>query len=129
MTSPTPVVIAINLDGTTVASGWGKAHTVAIATVTDGQITDWSEHAVGWDELHGQGSEGQHHARIVRFVREQGAKIVVTGHMGPPMHNTMTKLGCKILLGVDGDARSAALAAVAAPASPLPQGGAHHHHH
>jgi predicted Fe-Mo cluster-binding NifX family protein len=121
--------VVVNISGDQVAAGWGKAQTMAVATVVDGQIASWAEHEVGWDVLHGQGSEGTHHARIVRFVRDHGATIVVTGHMGPPMHKTMSKLGCKVVLEVTGDAREAAVQAVGAPASPVPEGHGHGHHH
>lgn len=126
MNSSSPTVVAVNLAGTEVGGGLGRARTMAVAHVADGQVTGWSEHEVGWDALHGQGPEGSHHARIVRFVREHGVTVVVTGHLGPPMHNTLTKLGCKVVTDLAGDARAAAVAAVDAPAS-APAAGGHHH--
>ena len=45
-------------------------------------------------------------------------QVVVTGHMGPPMQNTLVKLGCRLVLGLTGDARSAAVTA-AAPGLPV----------
>lgn len=110
-TPSTATVVAVNLAADQVGGGWGKAHDVAIARVVDGQVVDWQEHEVGWDELHGQGAEGAHHARIVRFCREHGVQVVVTGHMGPPMQNTLAKLGARVVLGLTGDARAAAVQA------------------
>ena len=96
-----------------VGGGWGKAPRIAVAEVTDGAVTRWTEHDVAWDRLHDEGGEGSHHARIVRFVREHGAEVIVTGHMGPPMQHTLGKLGTRLVLGATGDAKAAALAAAA----------------
>ena len=119
--APQETVVAVNLAGSAVGAGWGRARVVAVAHITDGQVTDWTEHPVGWDALHDQGHEGAHHARIVRFCRQHGVQVVVTGHLGPPMHRTLIKLGCKVVTGLAGEARAAAVVAVDAPASqPLP---------
>lgn len=117
-TGPSTTVVAVNLAGTAVGAGWGKAHRVAVAQVADGVLVGWSEHEVAWDVSHDLGAEGSHHARIVRFCREQGVQVVVTGHMGPPMQNTLVKLGCRLVLGLTGDARTAAVTA-AAPGLPV----------
>ncbi|MCL2422467.1 MAG: hypothetical protein FWD11_01005 [Micrococcales bacterium] len=118
MDHSSPTVVAVNLVGTQVGGGLGRARTIAVAHVTDGQVTSWAEHDVSWDVLHDQGAPGTHHARIVRFMREHEITVVVTGHLGPPMHNTLTKLGCTVVSGLTGDARAAAVAAVDTPASP-----------
>lgn len=103
------VVIPVRPDGG-VGSGWGKAPRVAVAIVEDGAITDWQEHEVDWDRLHDEGGEGAHHARIVRFVREQQATRIVVHHMGAPMQHTLGLLGLTVTLGAAGDARAAILA-------------------
>lgn len=105
-----PVVVAVNLVGENVGAGLGRAHWMAIATVSGDDITSWDEYEVAWDIWHDQGAEGTHHARIVRFLREHGVQAVVTGHAGPPMINTMLKLGVLPLLGATGPARSAVIA-------------------
>ncbi|HEX2895280.1 MAG TPA: NifB/NifX family molybdenum-iron cluster-binding protein [Marmoricola sp.] len=87
---------------------WGKAAHVALARLQDGAVVDWRVVDVGWDRLHDEGGEGQHHARIVRFLRDNGVAVVVAGGMGPPMQNTLAKLGVRTVLGVTGDARAAA---------------------
>jgi len=107
------IVVAVNVVGDQVGGGWGRAAQVALATVDGGAIVDWTEHDVRWDLAHGQGAEGSHHARIVRFLRENGVQVVVTGHMGPPMANTLDKLGVRTVLGLTGDARTAAVTAAA----------------
>lgn len=91
-----------------VGHGWGRAHRVAVAEVVAGEVTGWQEYEVGWDELHGQGAEGAHHARVARFLMEQKVDTVVAGHMGPPMHTMLQKMGLHVLLGASGDARASA---------------------
>jgi predicted Fe-Mo cluster-binding NifX family protein len=104
------VCVVVNESGG-IGGGWGKARRVAVATVADGAVTHWREVDVGWDVAHDIGGEGAHHARIVRFLRENAVDVVVAGHMGPPMQNTLTKLGLRVVLDASGDARAAALAA------------------
>lgn len=109
-----PIVVAVNVNGDRVGGGWGRARTVAIATIANARIVSWEEHAVGWDATHDQDTEGHHHADIVRFLSDQGVQAVVTGHMGPPMANTLRKLGVLAVVGAAGDPRTAALAGAAA---------------
>ena len=59
----------------------------------------WRTENVGWDVLHDTGAAGSHHARIVTFLRENAVTLVVAGHMGEPMANTLTKLGVRVELG------------------------------
>ena len=105
------VLVNVTPDGQ-VGGGWGRAPRIAVAEVVGGEVTRWEEHDVEWDRLHDDAGEGGHHARIVRFVREHEGEVVVTGHMGPPMQNTLGKLGVRLVLGATGDARAAAVAAV-----------------
>lgn len=107
------IVCAPVTPGGEIAPGWGRARTVAVAAVTDGAVTEWREYAVGWDSLHDQGTEGAHHARVVRFLREHGVEVIAAGHMGGGMTRTTTKLGIRLALGAIGDARAAVLAAAA----------------
>ncbi len=92
---------------------WGRARRVAIADVRDGAIARWDETEVGWDTLHDEGTEGGHHARVARFLRESGVQLVVAEHMGDPMVNMLDKMGISVRLGAGGDARAAVLAAAA----------------
>jgi predicted Fe-Mo cluster-binding NifX family protein len=94
-------------DDEQVGKSWGKAHTVALATVEDGTITSWRTEAVRWDISHDQGTEGSHHARVARFVKDNAITTVVARHMGESMENMLTKLGVRVLQGVAGDARGA----------------------
>jgi len=90
------IAIPVTPDGA-VEERWGRAPRLAVASVVDGRIADWTEHAVGWDGAHDQGTEGAHHARVVRFLRENGVTHVVVDHMGAGMRHTLGKLGIEIL--------------------------------
>ncbi|MCL2316726.1 MAG: hypothetical protein FWC46_06545 [Actinomycetia bacterium] len=109
--------IAVNVSGDEVGGGLGRAATMAVAAVEDGAIASWTTVDVGWDASHDQidagvASEGGHHARIVRFMREHEIRGVVTGHAGPPMVHTLGLMGIHVF-AAEGDAREAALAAAA----------------
>src|SRR5665648_1289190 len=52
------------------------------STSTSGQIIDWQEFDVGWDDLHDEGTEGAHHARVARFLIDHHVDVVVAEHMG-----------------------------------------------
>jgi predicted Fe-Mo cluster-binding NifX family protein len=108
-----PITIAVNLAGDQVGAGWGRARRVAVAIIANARIVSWEEHDVRWDLSHDQQGEGRHHADIVAFLRGHGIQAVVTGHMGPPMANTLQKLGVLPLVDAHGDARDAALAGAA----------------
>ena len=106
----TTVCVTVD-DEQRVGGGWGRARRVALADVVDGAVVGWHEEDVRWDESHDDEGEGKHHARIVRFLRDNGVEVVVTGHMGPPMQHTLGLLGVRVVLGAVGDAREAAVAA------------------
>ena len=87
---------------------WGRADRVAVATVSQDGIGDWKEFDVGWGSLHDAGTEGSHHARVARFLREHGVGAVVAHHMGAGMTHTLEKMGLTMRLGETGSAREAA---------------------
>lgn len=93
-----------------VGHSWGRAHTVAIARVTGDSVTDWHEYPVGWDVLHDQGSEGAHHARVVKFLREHEVSGVALSHVGPGMQRMMATMGIYLVTGASGDATEAVIA-------------------
>ena len=125
--------IAVNILGSLVGGGLGRAQTMAVASVDQGQITSWEEFEVRWDLSHDQpvgggltigerpdvpgrephSSHGSHHARIVSFMKEHQVDAVVTGHVGPPMAHTLDLMGITVFVGATGDARQAALDAAA----------------
>jgi len=73
------VIVAVTVADGRVGHGLGRAETVAVADVRDGKVQDWTEVDVHWGALHDIGSEGEHHARIVRFFREHHIERVVAG--------------------------------------------------
>lgn len=98
---------------------WGRAARVAIVEVSDGALAGWREFDVGWDDLHDVGTEGAHHARIARFLREHGVQVVVADHIGPGMVTMLDRMGLTVRLGAGGDARQAAQAAAEVRADTL----------
>lgn len=106
------LTVPVTTDGQ-VDMKFGKAVTMAVATVEAGEITDWQQHDVGWDVLHDQGEHGQHHARIVRFLKEQGVERVLFAHMGQPMIHTIGKMGLELVEVPVMDARDAVVQAAA----------------
>jgi predicted Fe-Mo cluster-binding NifX family protein len=107
------ICVPVTPEGT-VDESFGRAARVAVFRVEDGAVVGAEEHAVGWDVLHDEGPHGSHHGRIVRFLMDQGVEAVVADFAGPPMVNTLGKMGIRVWLGASGDARAAAVAAVAA---------------
>ncbi len=105
------VCVAVTDDGQ-VDPRWGRAGRVAVAEVTGGQIRDWQEFTVGWGELHDQGTEGAHHARIARFLRDNQVEVIAAHHVGPGMERMLGSMAIRVVTGVSGDARTVALAAV-----------------
>ncbi|MGI5950784.1 MAG: NifB/NifX family molybdenum-iron cluster-binding protein [Brooklawnia sp.] len=96
-----------------VSSHFGKATRMAVGEVNDGQLVNWQVHEVGWDVLHDEGGGGQHHARIVRFLKEQGVQRVLFSGMGASMQNTVAKMGLELVKVGPLDAREAVVQAAA----------------
>lgn len=105
------IAIPVTADGQ-VERRWGRAPMIAVATREDDRsISDWVVHRVGWDVAHDQGDEGSHHARIVRFLRENEVDAVVVDHMGQGMRHTLGKMGIPVLPALSEDARRAVVLA------------------
>lgn len=88
---------------------WGRAERVAVAEVSGNGIESWHEFDVGWASLHDSGTEGGHHARVARFLRDHAVEAVVANHMGPDMEHMLGKMGIEVRLGATGRARESAL--------------------
>jgi predicted Fe-Mo cluster-binding NifX family protein len=106
------VCVPMSADGA-VGGSWGRAPSVTLMWFDDGHITRVETHDVRWDELHDVGTEGGHHARVARFLRDNRVEVVVAGHMGPPMAHMLDEMGIRSVLGASGDARAAVLASAA----------------
>jgi predicted Fe-Mo cluster-binding NifX family protein len=106
------VCVPVSADGQ-IGPSWGRADRVAIADVGDAGVGRWEVLDVGWDQTHdlaGEGEHDTHHARIARFLTDNGVACVVVGHMGPPMQQMLGQMGIRVVLGASGDARSAVAA-------------------
>lgn len=94
---------------------FGKAPRMAVAKVCADGLADWNVIDVNWDVLHDQSEHGEHHARIVKFMRDNEVERVLFSHMGAPMLNTLNKLGLALIQVDDPmafeDAKQAAVAA------------------
>ncbi len=103
--------------------GLGRAPRVALLDVEDGVVTGQEVVETQWDVLHGDHGhgdhehghhnhpgEGAHHARIVTFLRDNKVEAVMAAHAGPPMVNTLSKMGLPFLTG-QGDAAQLAVEA------------------
>ena len=105
------IAIPVTDDGL-VDPRWGRARSVAVAELDENnKLVAWQSHVVRWDELHGEGGHGQHHARIIRFLRENSVEAVLVGHMGPGIAHSIDKMGILIGTGAQGDARALVQAA------------------
>lgn len=102
------MIVAVPVTSTGgVTHGWGRAAVVGVAEVRGGEIVSWVEHEVRWDLSHDAGPEGEHHARVVRFLREHGVTHVIAHRMGPGMTHTLGRLGVTVTHPLDPDARQA----------------------
>ncbi|WP_420176392.1 NifB/NifX family molybdenum-iron cluster-binding protein [Luteococcus sp. OSA5] len=104
-------------DGQT-AAAWGKAHWIGLADVRSGaegpEVVGWQIHEVAWDESHDAGTHGSHHARIVRFLKENQVQAIVVDHMGEGMQRVVRNMQIPLLPATPGDAQASVLAAVRA---------------
>ena len=107
------VCLAVTSDGQ-LGPRWGRAERVAVVDVDGGAISSWQEFDVGWDRLHDVGAEGQHHARLARFLQEHGVQAVVAHHVGPGMQQMLGKMGIALHAAAAGRASDAVLSAVGA---------------
>jgi predicted Fe-Mo cluster-binding NifX family protein len=100
------VCAPVTNDGT-IDPRWDRADWIAVADVVDGEIVTWREVYVSWRLLHDEGTPGSHHARVVRFLREQNVEAVVAHSIGDGMVRMLDTMGLPVYLGAAGDARTA----------------------
>jgi len=86
---------------------WGRADWIAIADIVDGEIKSWQEIEVSWSTLHDEGTDGSHHARVVKFLKEQKIESIVANHMGDGMTRMLETMKIPVHLGAAGNARAA----------------------
>lgn len=92
---------------------WGRADWVALAEVDAGEIVNWREIKVSWSTLHDEGTDGSHHARVVKFLRDNNVNVVVANHMGDGMTRMLKTMEIPVHLGASGDAKRAIQVAIA----------------
>ena len=105
------VCVPVEGDGS-VDPRWGRANRVATAEVGAEGVAVWREFDVQWGDLHEEGSERRHHARIAKFLRDHGVQMVVADHMGAGMLQMLETMKIAVHLGASGDGRQAVLDAV-----------------
>lgn len=103
------IAVPVDPDGQ-VGHSWGRAPTVAVASVAAGSLDSWTVVEVGWDALHDEGSHGSHHARVVTFLRDHGVQVVAVNHVGDGMRRMLPTMGITLVEGVHGPARDAVVA-------------------
>lgn len=102
----TTIAIPLTLDGA-VFDRLAKAPLAATCVLRDGEIADWTEHAVGWDQTYGVDVMGNHHARVMRFMKDQGVTTVVAADVCDNMRRSLEAQGVVVYDGQKGDARVA----------------------
>lgn len=105
------IATPVTVDGQT-AERCGKSHWIGVAEVSGPRITSWKIHEVGWDEAGLLGRDPRH-ARIARFLTDQGVTAIVASDMGPRLAALLAELEIEVLPATPGDARESVLAAVA----------------
>jgi predicted Fe-Mo cluster-binding NifX family protein len=90
---------------------WGRADRVAIADAADGKVSNWEEFDVHWSALHDAGTEGSHHARVARFLRDHAVEAVVVDHMGQGMIFMLQRMRISVWSGASVEARQAVMQA------------------
>lgn len=107
------MIVATPVDGAgNSAAAWGKAHWIAVATVDDATVTDWSVHEVAWDVSHDAGTHGSHHARVVTFLRDNSIEAIVVDHVGDGMRRILHNMSIPTLPASPGNAQDSVVAAV-----------------
>ena len=94
------VCVPVTADGQ-VDPRWGRADRAEVAC---GEVRDWQEYIVAWGTLHDQGTEGAHHARVARFLRDNGIQAVGVHHVGSGMQRMLGSMAIRVVTGLSGDA-------------------------
>ncbi|MDI3297977.1 MAG: NifB/NifX family molybdenum-iron cluster-binding protein [Bacillota bacterium] len=101
------VALPVDADGQ-IFPHFGRAPRLAVATLEEGKVRDWQVLDVDWGSSHDLVPRGEHHRRVFQTLREQGVDLVLAGEMGEGMVRSLSGVGVEVVLGVAGDARSAA---------------------
>jgi predicted Fe-Mo cluster-binding NifX family protein len=104
------VCVPVTSDGM-VDHRWGRAESIAVVNIENGEIESWQEIEVSWDRPHDEGTSAQHHARVARFLRQNHVEGVVAHHVGDGMVKMSDTMKLPLFLEATGDARTAVLVA------------------
>jgi predicted Fe-Mo cluster-binding NifX family protein len=104
------VCVPVTSDGM-VDHRWGRAESIAVANIVNGEVESWQEIEVSWDRLHDEGTSAQHHARVARILRQNHVEGVVAHHVGDGMVKMLDTMKLPLFLEATGDARTAVLVA------------------
>lgn len=107
------VCIPLDLGGA-VGGRCGQASSVITCVLNEGEISDWVEHHVAWDNNYGVDVPGVHHPRLVRFLTENKIDLVIADDVCPGVRRTLSVLGIDLREHVTGDPRDALRAELAA---------------
>jgi predicted Fe-Mo cluster-binding NifX family protein len=105
------IAIPVATDGA-VFERLAKAPLVVTCVLRDGEVADWTEHAVGWDQTYGVDVMGNHHARVMRFMETNAVTDVVAADVCDNMRRSLAAKGVTLHADQSGDARTAVLAAL-----------------
>jgi predicted Fe-Mo cluster-binding NifX family protein len=105
------IAIPVTTDGA-VFERLAKAPVAVTCVLRDGQIVDWTEHAVGWDQTYGVDVMGNHHARVMRFMQEHDVTDVVAADVCDNMRRSLEAKGVVLHADFAGDARTAVISAL-----------------
>lgn len=105
------IAIPITVDGA-VFERLAKAPLVATCVLRDGEVVDWTEHAVGWDQTYGVDVMGNHHARVMRFMQEHNVTDVVAADVCDNMRRSLEAKDVTLHADFAGDARAAVRSAL-----------------
>ena len=97
-----------------IAHSWGRARSVALITVETGEVVAMETRDVSCESLYDEGTEGAHHARVARFLKDHQVDTVLASHTGEPMAKMIHKMGVQLHLKAGGNARKSAIAVAAA---------------
>jgi len=106
----TTIAIPVTAEGA-VFERLAKAPIVATCVVRDGEVADWTEHAVGWDQTYGVDVMGNHHARVMRFMQAHAVTDVVAADVCDNMRRSLAAKGVTLHADQSGEARTAVLSA------------------
>jgi predicted Fe-Mo cluster-binding NifX family protein len=72
------------------------------------RCVSWQELPVGWGTLHDEGTEGAHHGRVARFLRDNQVQAIAVHHLGAGMRRMLDTMAVRVVTGAGRDARGAA---------------------